>query len=146
MKLYFSIFCKDIDAQLAFYLALLRMPEAATQRSPIYRCIQASSFEFGFHAAAAYSLLGVADRIPAPGQISPVSSPVTSYATFMLGSCAEVDELTAKAAELGGRSIKAPYPTYYGQWQAVLADPENNMFRLSFLGLPEGVRTPKLVL
>ena len=142
MKLYFSIFCNDIEAQLTFYLALLRMPEAATQRSSIYRCIQASSFEFGLHAAPAYALLGVADRIPAPSQVRSVAS----YATFMLGSCAEVDELTAKAKQLGGRIIKAPYPTYYGQWQAVLADPEDNMFRLSFQGLPEGVKAPKLVL
>ena len=142
MKLYFSLFCKDIEAQLAFYLALLRMPEAAKSRSPIYRCIQASSFEFGFHAAPAYALLGVGDRIPAPAQ----AIPITSYATFMLGSCAEVDALTANVTQLGGRIIKAPYPTYYGQWQAVLADPENNMFRLSFLGLPEGVKAPKLVM
>ena len=88
----------------------------------------------------------MADRIPASGQISPVSSPVIGYATSMLGSCAELDELTAKAAQPGGRIINAPYPTYYGQWQAVLADPEDNMFRLSFQGLPEGVKAPKLVL
>ena len=70
----------------------------------------------------------------------------TNYATFRLGSCAEADELTAKAKQLGGRIIKAPYPNYYGQCQAVLADREDNMFRLSFLGLHEGVRAPKLVL
>jgi len=146
MKLYFSLFCSDIEAQLAFYLALLRMPEAVASRSPIYRSIQASSFEFGFHATPAYAVLGVADRAPAPTANSTQISPVTSYATFMLGSCREVDDLTAKATALGGRVIKAPYPTYYGQWQAVLADPENNMFRLSFQGLPEGVTAPKLVL
>ena len=142
MKLYFNLFCNDMEAQLAFYLALLRMPEAAKGRSPIYRGIQASSFELGLHAAPAYALLGVADRMPAPRQINPV----TAYATFMLGSYAEVDALALQAATLGGRIIKAPYPTYYGQWQTVLADPENNMFRLSFLGLPEGVRAPKLAL
>jgi len=146
MKLYFSLFCIDIEAQLAFYLALLRMPEAARSRSPIYRCIQASHFEFGFHAAPAYALLGVADRAPVPSTNSAQISPVTSYATFMLGSCAEVDDLSLKAASLGGRVIKASYPTYYGQWQAVLADPENNMFRFSFQGLPEGVTAPKLAL
>lgn len=146
MKLYFSLFCSDIEAQLAFYLALLRMPEAARSRSPIYRCIQASSFEFGFHATPAYALLGVADRAPGLATNSTQISPVTSYATFMLGSCREVNEMTRKATALGGRVIKAPYPTYYGQWQAVLVDPENNMFRLSFQGLPEGVRAPVLVL
>ena len=141
MKLCFSLFCKNFEAQLAYYLALLSMPEAVTHRSPIYRCIQATTFEFGFHAAPAYVLLGVADRAPAMLQ----TSPVTGYATFMLGSCAEVDASSLKAAALGGRIIKAPYPTYYGQWQTVLADPENNIFRLSYQGLPEGVNAPKLV-
>jgi predicted enzyme related to lactoylglutathione lyase len=140
MKLYFSLFCNDIHDQLAFYLALLRLPEAVAHRSSIYRCIHATSFEFGFHAAPAYALLSVADRAPAPLQ----ASPVTAYATFMLDSCAQVNELTTKAAALGGRIIKAPYPTYYGQWQSVLADPENNMFRLSFQGLPDGVMKPRL--
>jgi predicted enzyme related to lactoylglutathione lyase len=140
MKLYFSLFCNDIQAQLAYYLTLLDLPEAVARRSPIYRSIQGPSFEFGFHAAPAYALLGVADRAPATLQ----TSPVTAYATFMLSSCAEVDILSRQAAAMGGRIIKAPYPTYYGQWQAVLADPENNMFRLSFQGLPEGVMAPTL--
>jgi predicted enzyme related to lactoylglutathione lyase len=140
MKLYVNLFCNNIHDQLAFYLALLSMPEAVSHRSPIYRCIQATTFEFGFHATPAYALLGVADRAPAPLQ----TSPVTAYATFMLGSCAEVDTLSRQAETLGGRIIKAPYPTYYGQWQTVLADPENNIFRLSFQGLPEGVTAPKL--
>ena len=142
MKLYVNLFCQNIEAQLAFYLSLLGLPEAVKNRSPIYRCIQATTFEFGFHAAPAYALLGMADRAPVPGQ----TSPVTTYATFMLGSCAEVDALCGKSTALGGRIVKAPYPTYYGQWQAVLADPENNLFRLSFQGLPEGVVVPKLSL
>ena len=141
MKLSVSLFCRDIQAQLDFYLALLGLPEGAASRSPIYRCIQATSFELGFHAAPAYALLGMADRTPEPHQ----ASPVTAYATFMMGSCAEVDALCLKTASLGGRIVKAPYPTYYGQWQAVLADPEESMFRLSFQGLPEGVKAPKLV-
>lgn len=116
------------------------MPGGVVHRSPIYRCTQATSFELGFHAAPAYALLGVADRAPAPLQ----TSPVTSYATFTPGSCAEVDALSRPAAALGGRIIKSPYPTCYGLWQAVLADPENNMFRLSFKGLPEGVAASKL--
>ncbi len=140
MKLYFSLFCRDMQAQLAYYTALLGLPEATASRSPIYRCIQADGFELGFHAAPAYALLGVADRAPAGLQ----TSPVTAYATFMLDSCAQVDALSLKAAPLGGRVIKTPYPTYYGQWQAVITDPENNMFRLSFAGLPQGVATPAL--
>ncbi len=142
MTLDFSLFCYDMTAQVGFYQALLNLPEATSSRSPVYRCIQTSSFELGFHAAPAYALLGVADRMPAP---SPVLS-VTGYATFKLASSAEVDDLSLRAVKLGGRIIKPPYPTYYGQWQTVLADPENNMFRLSFQGLPEGVIAPELVL
>ena len=142
MKLYVNLFCQDIQVQLAFYLSLLGLPEAVKNRSPIYRCIQATTFEFGFHAAPAYALLGVADRAPAGLQ----TSLVKAYATFMLGSCAEVDALCTKVTANGGRIIKAPYATYYGQWQAVLADTEDNMFRLSFQGLPEGVKAPNLVL
>ena len=142
MKLYFNLFCRNLDAQFTFYETLLGLPEATKSRSPIYRCIQTDNFEFGFHAAPAYGLLGMADRTPAPGH----TSPVTGYATFMLASCAEVDALCTQATALGGRIVKGPYPTYYGQWQAVLADPENNLFRLSFQGLPEGVLAPKLSL
>jgi ubiquinone/menaquinone biosynthesis C-methylase UbiE len=35
-----------------------------------------------------------------------------------------------------GRIVKAPYTTYYGQWQAVLCDPEQQVFRLSALQAP----------
>lgn len=142
MKLCVNLFCRNLDAQFAFYETMLGLPEAVKSRSPIYRCIQDPTFEFGFHAAPAYALLGMADRAPPPGQ----TTPVTTYATFMLGSSAEVDALCEKSTALGGRIVKTPYPTYYGQWQAVLADPENNLFRLSFQGLPEGVMAPKLVL
>ena len=142
IELYFSVFCRDMEAQLSFYTALLRTPEAEDHRSPIYRCIKANSFELGFHAAPAYALLGVADRLPARQTLRPV----TSYATFMLSSCEEVDAMASRVDELGGRIIKGPYPTYYGQWQTVLVDPENNMFRLSVRGLPSGVAIPSLVL
>ena len=43
-----------------------------------------------------------------------------------------------EAAAAGGRVLKAPYATYYGQWQAVLCDPEGHVFRLSTLSLPGG--------
>ncbi len=104
MKLYFSLFCNDIQAQMAYYLALLGLPEAVKNRSPIYRCTQATSFEFGFHAAPAYALQGLADGAPTPMH----GSPVTAYATFTLASCAEVDALTTQATTLGGRIIRAP--------------------------------------
>ena len=35
MKLYYNLFCQDMNAQLSYYLLLLGMPEAVSHRSPI---------------------------------------------------------------------------------------------------------------
>lgn len=142
MKLFVNLFCQDIEAQRAFYSTLLDLPEAVHSRSPIYRAIEAPGFQFGFHAPAAYGLLGLANRAPAPG----APPTVTAYATFMLGTPAEVDAAAQRVPGLGGRVLKPPYPTYYREWQAVLADPEGHVFRLSTAGLPAGVQAPTLPL
>jgi catechol 2,3-dioxygenase-like lactoylglutathione lyase family enzyme len=140
MKLFVNLFCRDIDAQLGFYRTLLALPEDEHSRSPIYRAIATEQFQFGFHAPAAYALLALDSRRPA--QDAP--APVTAYATFMLDSPADVDRVSELAAALGGSLIKGPYATYYGQWQAVLADPEGHVFRLSTASLPAGVQAPSL--
>jgi hypothetical protein len=33
----------------------------------------------------------------------------------------------------GARLVKAPYRTYYNWYQAVLLDPEQNVFRINFM-------------
>lgn len=132
MKLWFNLFCQDIEAQLQFYGALLKLAEAVGTRSPIYRAVETESFQLGFNAPEAYALLGLSDRTGAARS----QNAVTGYATFMLDSAMAVDTTSAHAPALGGRIIKAPYATYYGQWQAVLADPEDNVFRVSALGTP----------
>ena len=37
MKLWFNLLCRDIEAQMRFYQALLGLPEAEASRSPM-RC------------------------------------------------------------------------------------------------------------
>jgi predicted enzyme related to lactoylglutathione lyase len=69
---------------------------------------------------------------------------VTGYATFLLDSAAQVDDAARRIAPLSGRVLKGPYPTYYGQWQVVAADPEGHVFRLSATELPAGVSAPPL--
>lgn len=140
MKLFVNLFCRDIQAQLDFYQALLGLAEDTASRSPIYRAVENEHFQFGFHAPAAYGVLALADRVPPAGQ----AAPVTAYATFMLDGPAQVDAAAARAAQLGGTVLKGPYATYYAQWQAVLADPEGHVFRVSTLGLPVGVSAPPL--
>lgn len=140
MKLFVNLFCRDIEAQLHFYSELLGLAEDGHSRSPIYRAVKNEQFQFGFHAPAAYALLSLAER--QPDASSPL--PVSAYATFMLASSTDVDRLCQCAKALGAAVIKGPYATYYGQWQAVLADPEGHVFRLSALGLPAGVAAPAL--
>jgi len=133
MKLWFNLLCRDVEAQLDFYARLLRWPEAVHARSPIYRALEHDGVQFGFNALPAYALLGLDDRRPEAS--SP--APVTAYATFMLATPAEVDDAAARVAQLGGRVVKPPCPTYYGQWQAVLSDPERHVFRVGTTTLPE---------
>lgn len=139
MKLYHNLFCRDIEAQLRFYQGLLGLPEAVHSRSPIYRAVEAPGFQFGFHAAPAYSLLHLDNRVPEGGL-----APTTGYPTFMLDNPTAVETAADQALALGATRVKGPYPTYYGQWQVVLTDPEGHVFRLSTDGLPDGVCAPTL--
>ncbi|PLQ00870.1 VOC family protein [Cupriavidus pauculus] len=140
MKLWFNLLCRDIDAQFAFYRQVLDLPEAAKSRSPIYRALEAPTFQFGFNGAAAYALLGIEDRKPEAGG----SAPTIAYATFMVDATEAVGVAAATAADMGGKLIKGPFSTYYGQWQVVLEDPEGNVFRMACETLPEGVRAAML--
>jgi predicted enzyme related to lactoylglutathione lyase len=135
MTLWFNLLCRDIEAQMAFYARLLGWPEAVHSRSPIYRALEHEGVQFGFNAAPAYALLGLADRVPDAA----TTPPVTAYATFMLDTPGSVDAAVREALAGGGRVVKAPYATYYGQWQAVLSDPEQHVFRVSAASLPLGV-------
>ncbi len=135
MTLWFNLLCRDVEAQMAFYARLLDWPEAVHSRSPIYRALENDGVQFGFNAAPAYALLGLADRTPDAA----TRPPVTAYATFMLDTPDAVDAAVCEAAAAGGQVLKAPYATYYGQWQAVLSDPEQHVFRVSAASLPPGV-------
>ncbi|MBI6858097.1 glyoxalase, partial [Pseudomonas syringae] len=45
----------------------------------------------------------------------------------------DVDRLVPQAVALGARLVKEPYLTYYHWYQAVLLDPEGNIFRINFM-------------
>jgi predicted enzyme related to lactoylglutathione lyase len=141
-RLWFNLLCADPQAQMDFYQALLGWPEALRSRSPIYRALEQDGIQLGFNARPAYALLNLAERQPREGEDA--VPPVTAFATFMLASPQAVDAAVGRARELGARIVEPPYPTYYGQWQAVIADPEHHVFRLSCEGLPEGITAPAL--
>lgn len=142
MRLLVNLFCRDPVAQAAFYARVLGAEEAREKRSPIYRALAVGSAEFGFNADAAHALLGLAGRRrPATGGDPP---PVTAYPTFELASPDAVEAAVARVAPAGGRVLQGPFATYYGQWQAVAEDPEQNVFRLAAASLPPGVAAPPL--
>lgn len=119
-----NVFARDRLGLMRFYATLLGFAEVPQWSSPIFGCLDAGGVMLGFHAEQAYGLLDVADRRPA-------TSTVNVYATFELPEVASVDRSVAHAIELGATLIKPQYRTYYDSYQAVLADPEGNVFRLN---------------
>jgi len=126
IKLEVSYFARDIDALSGFYSKLFEVPYIESVASPIYRALDFHGTRLGIHDFKAYELLEIADRT-----ISGDPKPVGTYITCNVAGKAELDAYLAKALTLGARVIKAPYVSYYNAYQVVLADPENNMFRLN---------------
>lgn len=125
---YVNLFARDFVGLAHFYKDLFGFPEIVAHRSPIYRCLDAGGIELGFNADAAYDLLALADR-RSPDSDWPM--PVGCYFTVEVDSEATVEALASQCVALGGRICKAPYVTYYNSRQAVLADPEGNIFRVN---------------
>jgi len=132
---YVNLFARDIVALSGFYAALFGFEEVLAHRSPIYRCLNAGGIELGFNDHKAYALLDLAARQPEPEQLVPVSA----YFTIELASVEAIAQTAARATSLGGSLLKPPYATYYNAWQAVLRDPEGNVFRINHR---IGPRTP----
>jgi predicted enzyme related to lactoylglutathione lyase len=126
---YTNYFARDIEALSGFYAALFGFAELATHRSPIYRCLDAGGTELGFNAHAAYDLLLLGERRPATAP-----PPVSAYFTFEVGARDVLDDIVGRVAALGGRIVKPPYTSYYNAYQAVLEDPEGNVFRVNHRG------------
>lgn len=130
IRLGFNLLCRDIQAQMDFYGRLLGLPEVLASRSPIFRALQGEGFQLGFNAAPAYDMLGIAERAPPPGQVGE-AVPVSGYPSLMLDKAAQVDAAGPLAVSLGGRIVKPPFDSYYGQRQIVLCDPEGHVLRLT---------------
>jgi len=139
MEVIFTMFCNDIDAQMSFYQALFGWPEETRLRTEIFRALQPKNMLFGFHAPAARGLLNV-------GGDPILASQAGGFPTIHVPETQKVDEIAAKAKELRGSIVKRPFPTYYGQWQTVLRDPEGNLLRVACLTLPPTVKAPPLKL
>ena len=122
---YVNLFAHDHVALAKFYQTVFGFAEIRTHRSPIYLCLDAGGMELGFNADSSYALLGLADRMPRG------RAPLRTYVTIEVSDAEAIDEAVAVALETGGRLVKAAYDTYYNARQAVLEDPEGNVFRIN---------------
>jgi predicted enzyme related to lactoylglutathione lyase len=120
---YVNVFTRDLEALPAFYMSVFGFPEVEAIRSPIFRGVDAGGTCIGFNAGEAYGLLGLADEAETRG--------VAFLLNFDVASQAEVEALVPVAEAAGARVIKPPYRTYYDWYQAVLRDPEGNVFRIN---------------
>jgi predicted enzyme related to lactoylglutathione lyase len=128
MNLLFNLLCRDVQAQMDFYAAVFGFEEIIASRSPIYRGLDTGGSVLGLNAPEARALLNL-PAAPAPAADS--LWPTTAFATFMFDTTEQVDSTTRQVQCAGGRVLKAPFVTYYNQWQAVCADPEGHVFRLA---------------
>lgn len=136
----FTMFCRDVERQMRFYQALVQWRDIPEWSSDIYRVLEKDGVQIGFNGWKAYELLSLGER-KRPEQ---ADFPVSSMLSFVVDTHTAVDEIARRLPELGGRIVKGPFPTYYGHWQLVFVDPENNVARITCPTLPAGVAVPQV--
>jgi len=122
---YVNVFAQDIEALSGFYRELFGFVEIPAIRSPIFVGLDTGRSCLGFNAQDAYGLLNLA------GEANPTG--VKFLLNIDVDSMAEVDRLVPVAVAKGAVVVKPPYRTYYDWYQAVLLDPENNVFRINHM-------------
>lgn len=122
---YVNVFARDVVALSGFYQRVFGFPEIETIRSPIFRGLDTGKSALGFNAPEAYELLQLSDHADTRG--------VKFLLNIDVDSQTEVDSAVPRAVAEGATLIKAPYVTYYHWYQAVLLDPEGNVFRINFM-------------
>lgn len=124
-----SVLASDMVTLSAFYREVFDLPEVDSLTSEHFRGLQVGSTVLGFSAAStAYDLL----ELPRPQAVSG-RRPVYSFLTFEVEDDAAVAAHLERAVQRGAGVVQTPHRTYYGAWQAVARDPEENVFRINHL-------------
>lgn len=120
---YVNIFAKNIIALSNFYMDVFGFTEIEAIRSPIFRGVATGKSAIGFNALDAYELLKLSDYADTKG--------IKFLLNIDVDTPEEVDRMVPVALSKGATLIKEPYKTYYNWYQAVLLDPEGNVFRIN---------------
>ena len=121
-----TVFARDIQASCNFYQKLFNFPLVPELSTPIFRAVNCGNLTLGFHADEAYDVLDLRDRQRGD------SRAVDLLITFDADSKEDVDAKVTAVTALGGSVVKPPFITYYNHYQAVLADIDNTVFRVSY--------------
>jgi hypothetical protein len=122
---YVNIFSRDIVALSGFYQQVFAFKEIEAIRSPIFRGLDTGKSCLGFNALDAYELLKLSEFSDTKG--------IKFLLNIDVDSQKDVDLMVPIAVQEGATLVKAPYLTYYNWYQAVLLDPEGNVFRINFM-------------
>jgi catechol 2,3-dioxygenase-like lactoylglutathione lyase family enzyme len=120
---YVTFLAKDVAALAIFYIDALGLMEIEESRDHRYREVIGGGCKIGFAHEGAYETLGLADEANPTG--------FRSVLTFAVDSVAEVGPAVDAAVGKGANLVKPAFETFFGQYQAVLRDPEGNVFRIS---------------
>lgn len=122
---YVNVFARDVVALSGFYQQVFGFTEIESIRSPIFRGLETGKSCLGFNAPEAYELLHLAEHADTRG--------VKFLLNIDVDSKDEVDRMVPVAVAAGATLVKPSYETYYHWYQAVLLDPEGNVFRINFM-------------
>jgi len=122
---YVNVFARDVVALSGFYIEVFGFTEIESIRSPIFRGIDTGKSCLGFNALDAYELLHLSEYSETKG--------VKFLLNIDVDGKAEVDRMVPVAVAAGATLVKPPYETYYHWYQAVLLDPEQNVFRINYM-------------
>lgn len=120
---YVNVFTRDLHALPDFYKEVFGFTEIEAIRSPIFRGLDTGRSCLGFNAQEAYELLYLGEHADTRG--------VKFLLNIDVDSVDDVDRMVPLAVARGATLVKAPYKTYYNWYQAVLFDPEGNVFRIN---------------
>lgn len=124
---YTTYLARDVAALATFYVEGLGLEEVMASRDFRYREVSAGGCMIGFATEAVRPFINLPEE-PASG--------TRSLLSFDVGSTADVATAIDRAVAAGAMLVREAIDTHFGQFQAVLRDPEDNIFRLSAAKTP----------
>lgn len=119
---YVTYLAHDVAALADFYVAALGLEEVLASRDARYREVRGGGCMIGFATETVRPIIGLPEDAP---------TGTRSVLTFDVGAADAVAGAVEHAVACGATLLRDPFDTHFGQHQAVLRDPEGNVFRLS---------------